>query len=128
MSIGHQQRVVVAHRPALKRDLPRPIAVPDGMLDCGIESDLIAEPEMIDVGIEVGGNVRVMRVERYSLGHGKVRIGHAWAGAIDVQRAIRRGQTVLVPKHPQPADAVALFVAVERDTTVLQRLSRGDSG
>eukprot|EP01035_Chromulina_nebulosa_P000347 gene346-499_t len=58
---------------------------------------------------------------------GKIGIAEIVAARVDVQAAIGAGQAVVVPIAPHAADVGALFVDVEAQRLVMQRLGDGDS-
>ena len=53
MAVGHGDRVVVAHSPVVERDLVAAGLLALDLLDPDFELDLVTEPEVIDVGVEV---------------------------------------------------------------------------
>src|ERR1039458_9865776 len=57
VSVGYRQGVVATRLAGAERDLPDPVAVSRGVFDTGLERDLVAEPEPIDVGLEVLGDL-----------------------------------------------------------------------
>ena len=65
---------------------------------------------MVDVVVEVARDVRVVREVGIRLRHREVRVLHALARGVDVQRAVGRRHPVAVAQHPVAADAVGLLV------------------
>jgi hypothetical protein len=98
------------------------------VLDARLELDAIAEAEVIDVAVEVLGDLAVMREVGIRRRHREVRVLHPLARGVDVQRAVGRRHAVLVAEDPVAADAVGLLEAVERDPALVQRLGGGDAG
>ena len=128
MPVGHEQRVIKARFAVLEFDLPDAVLAAGSMAHAGLEGDLLAKAEMVDVVFEVGRDLRVVGEVRVCLGHREVRVLHARSRGVDEQVAIGRGHAVLVGEHPVAADAVGLLQAVERDRTLVQRLGGGDTG
>ena len=95
--------------------------------DTGVEGDLGAEAEVVDVVVEVLGDLVVAREVREVLRHGEVAELHAAARGVDVQRLVRRRDAVAVAPHPVAADAVGELEAVERDPALVQDLRGGDA-
>ncbi len=73
----------------------------------GVERDPVAEAEVVDVGVEVRGDVRVVGEVGIGLRHREARVLHPLARRVDVQRAVRRRHPVGVLVDPVAADAVA---------------------
>ena len=96
------------------------------VLDAGVERDPLAQAEVVDVGVEVGRDLGVVREVRIVGRHREVRVGHPVAARVDVQRAVGRGHPVGVAEDPVAAHAVGLLEAVERDPALRERLDRGD--
>src|SRR5205823_6119312 len=86
-----------------------------------------SEAEVVDVGVEVGGDLRVVGEVGVVGGHRVVGVGHALARGVDVQRAVGGRQAVLVAEDPVAADPVALLEAVEGDAPLVQGLGGGDA-
>src|SRR4029077_15201349 len=127
VAVGDQQRVVHARLAALELELPGAVLAPRDVLHTSFERDLLAEPEVVDVVLEVGGDLRVVGKVRIGLGHREVRVLHARTRGVDEQVAIGRRHAVLVREHPVAADPIGLLQAVERDRALVQRLGRGDA-
>ena len=94
----------------------------------GLEADAVAEAEVVDVGVEVLGDLGVMRVVGVGPRHREVRVLHALARRVDVQRRVGGGHPVGVAEDPVAADAVGRLEAVERHAALVQRLGGGDAG
>jgi hypothetical protein len=75
-------------------------------LHARVEEDVIAEAEVVDVGVEVRGDLRVVRVVGVVGRHREVRVGHAIARRVDVQVAVGGRRAVAVVEDPVAADAV----------------------
>ena len=125
VAVGHQQRSI---RPLLAGLEPHPPALRGRLrvLDPGLERDPLAQAEVVDVGVEVGRDLRVVREVRIAGRHREVRVGHPVARGVDVQRAVGRRHPVGVAEDPVPAHAIGLLEAVERDSALRERLDRGD--
>ncbi len=128
VAVRDEQRVVAPLLAALQPNGPDPVVVALRVLDAGLEADVLAQPEVVDVVVEVRGDVRVVREVRIGLRHGVVGVLHALPRGVDVQRLVGRRHPVAVPEHPVPADAVALLEAVHRDAAVVEALQGGDAG
>ena len=101
-----------ASRRSSERDLPDAVGAPRGALDAGLEADAVAHAEVVDVVVEVLRDVGVVREVGIGLRHREVRVLHALARGVDVQRAVGGRHPVGVPPHPVAADAVGLLEAV----------------
>jgi hypothetical protein len=128
VAVGDEQRPVLARLATLERDLPDAVFAPARALDAGLERDPLAQAEVIDVGIEVGPDLRVVGKVGVGGGHREVRVLHARARAVDVQVAIRRGHAVAIAEHPVASDLIGLLEAVERNPALGERLGRHDAG
>ncbi len=128
VAVGDDQRVVAAALARLERDRPHPVGAALGALHPGREDDLVAEAEVVDVGVEVRGDVRVVREVRIPLRHREVAVLHPPPRGVDVQRAVGGRHPVGVAEDPVAADAVGLLEAVEGDAALVQRLRGGDPG
>jgi hypothetical protein len=96
--------------------------------DLGAEANLLAEAEVIDVFVEIGGHLEVVRVVRIVIRHRQRLEGHHPPRGVDVQRAVRRRHPVVVFEAPVPPDLRALLKAVERNPACLQNLAGDDAG
>ena len=106
VAVGDHDRVVAARLAVGERDLP---AVA-GRLDAGhlgAERDPVAEPEVIDVGLEVAGYLRVMRIVRVVRRHRVGGVLHHRPRRVDEQRAVGGRHPVVVAVAPVAADARA---------------------
>jgi hypothetical protein len=127
VAVGHEQHVVALGLALVGRDLP---AV-GGLLGAGdarLEADPVAEAEVVDVGVEVGGDLRVVREVRVGLRHREVRVLHPLARGVDVEMPVGGRHPVRVLEDPVAADAVARLVGVEGDPPLVQGLGGGDAG
>jgi hypothetical protein len=97
------------------------------VLDAGLEGDVLAQPEMVDVVVEVLLDVRVVREVGIRGRHREVGIGHPLARDVDEQVPVRRRHPVAVAEHPVAPDLIGLLDAVERDPAVEQRLGGRDA-
>ena len=128
VAVGDDQRVVAARLAALERHVPACRRRRRRALDAGLERDPVAEAEVVDVVVEVLGDVGVVREVGIRLRHREVRELHPLARGVDVQRAVRRRHPVAVLEDPVAADAVGLLEAVEVEPALVQRLGGGDAG
>ena len=126
VAVGDHQRVVATGLAGIELHRPQAVLVAGGVLHSGLEGDELAQAEVIDVGLEVRGDLRVMGEVGIGVGHGEVRILHARTRGVDEQVAVGGGHAVAVLEHPVAADAVGLLEAVERDPALVQRLDGGD--
>ena len=126
VAVGDEQRVVAARLAAVELDRPDAVLVACGVLDAGLEGDLLAQAEVVDVVVEVGRDLRVVGEVRIGLRHREVRVLHARARGVDEQVAVGGRHAVAVSEHPVAADAVGLLEAVERDPALVQRLGGRD--
>ena len=109
------------------RDLPAAARQPLGARHERLERDPVAEAEVVDVGVEVRGDVGVVREVRIGRGHREVGELHPLARRVDVQRAVRGRHPVAVLEHPVAADAVGRLEAVELEAARMQGLGGGDA-
>ena len=128
MAVGDHQRVVVPRLARIELDRPKAVLVTRGVLHAGLEGDQLAQAEVIDVGVEVRRDLRVMGKIWIGVGHREVRVLHARARGVDEQVAVGGGHPVLVLEHPVAAHAVGLLEAVEGDAALVQCLDRRDPG
>jgi hypothetical protein len=94
----------------------------------GVERDLLAQPEVVDVVVEVRGDLHVVGVVRQRRRHRVAGVLHDLARGVDVQRPVRRGHPVVVAVAPVPADPRARLEAVERDAAGVEHLAGRDAG
>jgi hypothetical protein len=127
VAVGDDDRVVLERVAGGDADLEDAVVAARHMLDAGLEADAVAEAEVVDVVVEVLGDVVVAREVRIRLGHREVRVLHARPRRVDVQRAVRGRDVVLVAPDPVAPDAVGQLVAVERDAALVERLGGGDA-
>jgi hypothetical protein len=127
VAVGDEQHVVVLRLAGVGRDLPRAVGQPLRPLDARVEGDAIAKAEVVDVVVEVRGDLVVAREVGIRLGHREVRVGHPTARRVDVQEAVRRRHPVLVAEDPVATDAIGLLEAVERDAALVQSLCGGNA-
>jgi hypothetical protein len=127
VAVGDEQRVVAAHLTAVELDAPSAALLARGALHRGLEGDLLAEAEVVDVLVEVRGDVSVVREVGIGLWHRVVGELHARTRGVDEQVAVCRRHAVLVAVHPVSADAVALLEAVEGNAALVQGLGGRDS-
>ena len=110
MAVGHDQGVVLAYLAlavaALDRHLPHAVRAARGMLHARLKGDVLAQPEVVDVVVEVLLDVRVMGKVRIGAGHRIVRVGHPLARDVDEQVPVGSRHPVAVAKHPVAADLV----------------------
>ena len=126
--VGDQHGAVAIDLPLLAGidgHLPLPVHRLD-LHHLGPEPDLLPKPEVIDVVVEVGGDLKVIRVVRVVRRHRIGPIGHQPPRGVDVQRPIGGRHPVVVFKPPVPPDLRALLKAVERNPTSVQDLTRSD--
>jgi hypothetical protein len=94
----------------------------------GAEADLLAQGELIYIVVEVASDLEVVRVVRIVIRHRVGLVGHQPARGVDVQRAVCRGEFIVVFVAPVAAHLGALLEAVEGDPASVQHLARGDAG
>ncbi len=130
MAVGHDDAVIAAPlrplRPGkihLKPAVGQPLDLGYG----GIEGEVRANAEVIDVGFEVLQDVLMAGILRHPGFEWKVRQHHHPFGRIDMQRAIAGGQAIVVPKPPDAADATALLEAIVGNAVLLQHLGSDDA-
>ena len=128
VAVGDEHRVVAVGLAGVGAQRVDAVGVALDVLDAGLEADAVAEAEVVDVAVEVRGDLRVVREVRVVGRHREVRVLHALARRVDVQRAVGAAHRVLVAEDPVAADAVGLLVAVERHAALVQRLGDGDAG
>ncbi len=100
----------------------------DGVLDAGVEGDVGAQAEVVEVVVEVLADVGVVGEVGVGGGHGEVGVGHALARDVDEQVAVGGGHAVAVAEDPVAADLVGLLEAVEGNAALVQGLDGGDAG
>ena len=127
VAVGDDQRVVAPAAAVVEDDLPGAVGGRGGAIDAGLEADPVAEAEVVDVGVEVLRDLRVMGEVGIRRRHREVGELHPGARRVDVQRAVRRRHPVAVLEHPVAADAVGLLEAVKGEPALVQRLGRGDA-
>ena len=128
VAVGHQQRIEALHRAAPERELPAPALQATRVDDLGLEPDVVAEAEVVDVVVEVLGDMGVVREVRIGLRHREVRVLHPVARGVDEQLPIGGRHAVPVAEDPVAADAVGGLEAGERDAALVERLGGGDPG
>ena len=132
VTVGDQHVVVVPGRDRARvvarpdRDVP-----PTALRGChlghlGTERDRVAEREVVDEVVEVLGDLPVARVVWQARRHRPRGVLHPLARGVDVQRAVRRADAVVVLVAPVAADPRAHLEAVEVDPLRLQHLGRSD--
>jgi hypothetical protein len=126
VAVGDEQRVEALDRAVVERELPAPAGHALGAHDLGLEADAVAEAEVLDVGVEVGRDLRVVREVRIGLRHRVVGVLHAVARGVDEQLAIGGRHPVLVGEDPVAPDAVGGLEARERNAALVERLGGGD--
>jgi hypothetical protein len=94
----------------------------------GAERDPLAQAEVLDELVEVRRDLPVARVVRKRLGHREGGVLHRGARGVDVQRAVRRADAVVVLVAPVAADRRAHLEAVEVDPAGGEDLGGGDAG
>ncbi len=109
------------------RDLPLPVSRLDAH-NFGPKPNLVRQPEVLDVVVEISSNLEVARVIGVVIGHRKRLERHQLPRAVDVQRAIRGGLPVVVFVAPVTSNLGALLEAVERDPASAEHLAGGYSG
>ena len=82
---------------------------------------------MVDVRVEVGRDLGVVREVGIAGGHREVGELHPRARRVDVQRAVDRRHAVAVAEHPVAADAVRRLEAVELESAPVQHLGGRDA-
>ncbi len=60
VAVGHQQRVIRARLARVELDLPHPVLTLARVLHAGLERDVLAQAEVVDVAVEVLLDVRVV--------------------------------------------------------------------
>jgi hypothetical protein len=128
MAVGDEQHVVLARDAELVGQPPRAVGALPGTADGGLEADAVAQAEVIDIRVEVLGDLRVVREVRIGLRHREVRVLHALARGVDVQVAVGRRHPVAVAEDPIASDAIGGLEAVELDPALQQRLRGGNAG
>jgi hypothetical protein len=84
VAVGDDEHVVGAPGTARVGQLPRRVRPLPGVLHRGLEADAVAEAEVVDVAVDVGGDVGVVREVGIALRHREVRVLHPVARPIDV--------------------------------------------
>ena len=86
------------------RDVVPAVLAGHHLHDLGPEGDQVAETEVIDVVVEVVRDLPVARVVGQRLRHRVRGVLHRVPRGVDVQRAVRRADAVVVAVPPVPAD------------------------
>ena len=128
VAVGDEHRVVAVGLPRVGGQRVDPVLAAADVLDAGLEADPVAEAEVVDVAVEVRGDLRVVGEVRIGLGHREVRVLHPQPRRVDVQGPVGRAHPVGVAEDPVAAHAVGLLEAVERDAPLVQGLGHGDPG
>ena len=126
VAVGDHHGVIDVRLAVLELDLEHAVVPARDMRDAGLEADPVAEAEVVDVVVEVLGDLSVVREVGKGLRHLEVRVLHALARRVDVQRAIGGRHPVAVAEDPVAADPVGLLVAVEGDPALVKGLGAGD--
>jgi hypothetical protein len=127
VAVRDDHRVVLERVAGRDPHLEDAVVAAGDVVDPGLEPDAVAEAEVVDVVVEVLGDLVVPREVGVRLRHRVVRVLHPRARRVDVQRAVGGRDLVLVAPDPVAPDAVGQLVAVERDAAFVQRLGRGDA-
>src|SRR6266436_1130192 len=109
-------------------DLPSTVLQWDGPGDSGVKTDVRLDVEVLYIIVEIFGDLGVMRKDGIAVGHRVVRELHTRLRGVDEERFVGTGHAIAVLVHPISTNAVACFVAVERDAILLESFSRGDAG
>ena len=96
VAVGDEDDVVLAHLAVVGLDRVDAVGAARHRLHARVEEDVVAEAEVVDVGVEVRGDLRVMRVVGVVGRHREVRVGHAVARGVDVQVAVGGRRAVAV--------------------------------
>jgi hypothetical protein len=127
VAVGHEQRVEALGRAVVERQLPGAVAQAPSPAHERLEADAVAEAEVVDVGVEVAGDLRVVRVVRIGLGHREVRVLHPVARGVDVQLPVGRRHAVAIAEDPVAADAIRCLEACVGNAALVEGLGGGDS-
>ena len=106
MAVGHEEGVEALAAAVAKRQLPSAVAKPLGVLNGGFEADPVTDAEMIDVIIEVGGDLGVVWIIGVILRHRIIGVGHPQPRSVDVEVAIAGRHPIDVLVDPVAANAV----------------------
>jgi hypothetical protein len=128
VAVGDEQHVEAPRLARVGRHLPRAVGQALGALDAGVEADAVAHPEVVDVAVEVLGDLVVAREVGIRRRHREVRVLHPLARRVDVQVAVGGRHAVLVAEHPVAADAVGLLEALDVDAPLVEGLEGRDAG
>jgi hypothetical protein len=128
VAVGDEQGVEALGRPVVELELPHAVGAAAGVLDARPEADRLAQAEVVGVGVEVLGDLGVVRVVRIRRRHREVRELHPLARRVDVQAAVGRREPVAVAEDPDAADPVGGLEHRVRDAALAQRLRRRDPG
>ena len=124
VAVGDHDRVVRASLAGRELDLPTAVVIPRHVLDRGLERDRVANPEVVDVAIEVVADVAprriVVRAQR------EVRVRHPRTRGVHLQGRVTARAPVRVLEHPEPADHRPRLEAVERHASLVKHLRRRD--
>ena len=92
-----------------------------------VEGDRVPEPEVVDVGLEVGLDLVVAGVGRIVRRHREVGERHARARGVDLEGLVAGGLAVGVVEEPVASDGAAHLEAVEGDPRQVERLGGGQA-
>jgi hypothetical protein len=103
--VGDHDRVIGESTAVVERHSPAAVALGGDERDIRAKADPIAKAEVVDVVVEVTGDLAVVGVVRKVLRHRIARLLHHLAGGVDEQRAVGGRQPVVVLVAPVAADA-----------------------
>ena len=106
VAVGDDERVEALDRPVRELEVPDAVRAAAGVRDGRLEADRVADAEVVDVGVEVRRDLRVVRVVGIAPRHREVRELHPVARGVDVQPAVGGRHPVAVAEDPVAADAV----------------------
>src|SRR5438105_4546620 len=96
------------------------------MRDGGVEADVLLDIEVLNIVVEVLGDLRVVWEDRVVVWHGIIRKLHTRLRRIDEEGFIAARHTIDVLINPISANFVASLITIEGDTMLLQNLTSGN--
>jgi hypothetical protein len=123
VAIGDDKCVIEAALAIRQTDLPAVVGKPAGRDDFGVEADSGAQTELVDIGFEVAGHLRMMRKVGEIPWHREIAEGAAIPRRIQAERAISSGAAIA--EGPDPADPSRFLETLEGDSAVRKSLGGG---
>ena len=106
MAVSHQEGVEALAAAVAKSQLPSSVAEALGVLNWRFEADPVTDAKVINVIIEVGGDLGVVWIIGVILRHRIIGVGHPQPRSVDVEVAVAGRHPIDVLVDPVAANAV----------------------